>query len=123
MYLNDSRVRKFETLEDLVGDKDIVLKAVLTIQSGKVTEIEAYYYEIKGELLSVDGKVMKIETRDDMILDDIEVLRTSIDVTGDYTSYRDMENGLLTDDITVTLECSDEKDDRGKVIKITAKKD
>ena len=88
-----------------------------------MTEIEAYYYEIKGELLSVDGKVMKIETRDDMILDDIEVLRTSIDVTGDYTSYRDMENGLLTDDITVTLECSDEKDDRGKVIKITAKKD
>lgn len=123
MYLNDSRVRKFETLEDLVSDKDVVLKAVLTIQSGNVTEIEAYYYEIKGELLSVDGKVMKIETRDDMIIDDIEVLRTSIDVTGDYTSYRDMENGLMTDDITVTLECSDEKDDRGKVIKITAKKD
>lgn len=123
LYLNDSRVKKFSTLEDLVSDRDITLKAVLTIQSGKVTQIEAYYYEVKGELLSVDNKVMKIETRDETIIDDIEVLRTSIDVTGDYTSFRDMSTALKMEDITVTLECSEEKDDRGKVIKITAKND
>ena len=123
IYLNDSRVRKFSTLEDIVSDKDITLKAILTIQSDEVTEIEAYYYEIKGELISVDGKVMKVETRDENVIDDIEVKRLSIDVTGDYTSYRDMTAGLDIEDITVTLECSDEKDDRGKVIKITARND
>lgn len=121
LYLNDSREKKFSRLEDIVSDRDITLKAVLTIQSGKVTQIEAYYYEVKGELLSVDGKVMKIETRDETIIDDIEVLRSSIDVTGDYTSFRDMSTSLKMEDITVTLECSEEKDDRGKVIKITAK--
>ncbi len=123
IYLNDSRVRKFSTLEDIVSDKDITLKAILTIQSDEVTEIEAYYYEIKGELISVDGKVMKVETRDENVIDDIEVKRLSIDVTGDYTSYRDMTAGLDIEDITVTLECSEDKDDRGKVIKITARND
>ena len=44
-------------------------------------------------------------------------------MTGDYTSFRDMEYGLRTENITVTLECSEEEDDRGKVIKITAKND
>ncbi len=107
-------------LEDLVNDRDITLKAVLTIESGEVTQIDAYYYEVKGELLSVNGKVMEVET-DDTTIEDIEVLRTSIDVTGDYTSFRDMTAALRTENITVTLECSDDKDDRGKVIKITAK--
>lgn len=123
IYLNDSRLRKFSTLEDIVADTDVTLKAILTIQSDEVTEIEAYYYEIKGELISVDGKIMKVETRDENVLDDIEVKRLSIDVTGDYTSYRDMTAGLDIEDITVTLECSEDKDDRGKVIKITAKND
>lgn len=123
IYLNDSRVRKFSTLEDIVSDKDITLKAILTIQSDEVTEIEAYYYEVKGELISVDGKIMKVETRDENVIDDIEVKRLSIDVTGDYTSYRDMTAGLDIEDITVTLECSEDKDDRGKVIKITARND
>lgn len=123
IYLNDSRVRKFSTLEDIVSDKDITLKAILTIQSDEVTEIEAYYYEVKGELISIDGKIMKVETRDENVIDDIEVKRLSIDVTGDYTSYRDMTAGLDIEDITVTLECSEDKDDRGKVIKITARND
>ena len=123
MYLNDSKIKKLEVLEDMINDRDITLKAVLTIESGEVTEIDAYYYEIKGELLSVDNKVMEVKTRDDTTIEDIEVLRTSIDVTGDYTSFRDMTAGLRTENITVTLECSDDKDDRGKVIKITAKND
>lgn len=122
MYLNDSKVKKLDVLEDLVNDRDITLKAVLTIESGEVTQIDAYYYEVKGELLSVNGKVMEVET-DDTTIEDIEVLRTSIDVTGDYTSFRDMTAALRTENITVTLECSDDKDDRGKVIKITAKND
>ncbi len=88
-----------------------------------MTEIEAYYYEVKGELISIDGKIMKVETRDENVIDDIEVKRLSIDVTGDYTSYRDMTAGLDIEDITVTLECSEDKDDRGKVIKITARND
>lgn len=123
MYLNDSKIKKIDVLEDLIDDRDVTLKAVLTIQSGEVTEIDAYYYEVEGELISVDGKVMEIETRDDLKIDDIEVLRTSIDVTGDYTSFRDMTAGLRTENITVTLECSDDEDDKGKVIKITAKND
>ncbi|NDO47432.1 S-layer homology domain-containing protein [Clostridium sp. MD294] len=123
MYLNDSKVKKLETLEDLVNDRDITLKAVLTIESGEVTQIDAYYYEVKGELLSVDGKAMEVKTTDDTTIEDIEVLRTSIDVTGDYTSFRDMTAALRTENITVTLECSDDEDDRGKVIKITAKND
>ena len=123
VYLNDSKVKKLSDLEDLVNDRDVILKATITIKSSDVTEIEAYYYEVQGELISVDGKVMKIETRDDNVIDDIEVKRTSIDVTGDYTSFRDMEYGLRTENITVTLECSEEEDDRGKVIKITAKND
>ena len=123
IYLNDSRVKDIRDLEDLVNDRDVILKATITIKSADVTEIEAYYYEVGGELISVDGKVMEIETRDDNVIDDIEVKRTSIDVTGDYTSFRDMQYGLRTENITVTLECSEEEDDRGKVIKITAKND
>lgn len=123
MYLNDSKIKKIDVLEDLISDRDVTLKAVLTIQSGEVTEIDAYYYEVEGELLSVDGKVMKVKTRDDLEIDDIEVLRTSIDVTGDYTSFRDMTAGLRTENINVMLECSNDEDDKGKVIKITAKND